>query len=119
MDNNSDRQKLFVTDADRMNGFKLYLSNTSIIPPEGPEGYLCYNDTEPGLPNITQTLSCNHLGQYVIYYQDSKGSLIGNESYNIIELCYVAIHGELCFRVYVHMLKNIFVFLLFNTWSTP
>ncbi|CAG2203352.1 unnamed protein product [Mytilus edulis] len=77
----------------RMNGFKLYLSNTSIIPPEGPEGYLCYNDTEPGLPNITQTISCNHLGQYVIYYQDSKGSLIGNKSYNIIELCYVAIHG--------------------------
>ncbi|XP_071159959.1 plexin-B2-like isoform X2 [Mytilus edulis] len=77
----------------RMNGFKLYLSNTSIIPPEGPEGYLCYNDTESGLPNITQTISCNHLGQYVIYYQDSKGSLIGNESYNIIELCYVAIHG--------------------------
>lgn len=91
-----------------MNGFKLYLSNTSIIPPEGPEGYLCYNDTEPGPPNITQTISCNHLGQYVIYYQDSKGSLMGNERYNIIELCYVAIHGELCFRIHFHMLKHIF-----------
>ncbi|XP_052080994.1 plexin-B2-like [Mytilus californianus] len=75
-----------------MDGFELYLSNTSIIPPEGPEGYLCYEDPDPGLPNITQTIPCNHLGQYVIYY-DRKGSLTGNESYNIIELCYVAING--------------------------
>ncbi|XP_063443557.1 uncharacterized protein LOC134724462 isoform X3 [Mytilus trossulus] len=70
----------------RMDGFKLYLTNTSVIP---PDGYLCYEDPDPGLPNITQTISCNKLGRYVIYYdttgQDGAGP--------IIELCYVAIIG--------------------------
>ncbi|XP_063443552.1 multiple epidermal growth factor-like domains protein 11 isoform X2 [Mytilus trossulus] len=70
----------------RMDGFKLYVSNTSTIP---PDGYLCYEDPDPGLPNITQTIPCNQLGQYVIYY-DTKPDI----SYGpIIELCYVAIYG--------------------------
>ncbi|XP_063418249.1 plexin-B2-like [Mytilus trossulus] len=78
--------------ADRMHGFELYLSNSSSIPPEGPKGYLCYKDLEPGPPNISQTIPCNHLGQYVIYF-DRKGSVKRNESFSVIELCYVGIHG--------------------------
>ncbi|XP_052071240.1 multiple epidermal growth factor-like domains protein 10 isoform X1 [Mytilus californianus] len=70
----------------RMDGFKLYVTNTSTIL---PNGYLCYEDPDPGLPNITQTIPCNQLGQYVIYY-DTKG----DSNYGpIIELCYVAING--------------------------
>ncbi|CAC5384280.1 unnamed protein product [Mytilus coruscus] len=96
----------------RMDGFKLYVSNTSNIP---PAGYLCYedpdNDTDlpnitqtipypdndTDLPNITQTIPCNQFGDYVIYY-DPKGSIeeYMNKSYPfqpIVELCYVAING--------------------------
>ncbi|XP_052087399.1 uncharacterized protein LOC127724469 [Mytilus californianus] len=74
----------------RMNGFKLYVTNTSTIP---PDGYLCYEDPDPGLPNLTQTIPCNQLGKYVIYYDD-KGTDEGKYVYGpIIELCYVAING--------------------------
>ncbi|XP_063399962.1 multiple epidermal growth factor-like domains protein 10 [Mytilus trossulus] len=73
----------------RMDGFKLYVTNISTIP---PDGYLCYEDPDPGLPNITQTIPCNQLGKYVIYYDD-KGS-DHNMRYigPIVELCYVAIN---------------------------
>ncbi|CAC5360075.1 unnamed protein product [Mytilus coruscus] len=76
--------------AHRMDGFKLYLTNASTIP---PVGYLCYEDTDPGYPNITQNIACNQLGQYVIYFDTSRsdeGSFISGP---IVELCYVAING--------------------------
>ncbi|CAG2255732.1 unnamed protein product [Mytilus edulis] len=76
--------------ADRMDGFKLYVTNTSTIT---PDGYLCYEDPDPGLPDITQTIPCNQLGQYVIYFDD-KGSKQRSEG-PIVELCYVAINGAL------------------------
>ncbi|XP_071169638.1 cell death abnormality protein 1-like [Mytilus edulis] len=76
--------------ARRMDGFQLYVTNTSNIP---PLGYLCYADTDPGFPDITQTISCNQIGNYVIYY-DTKGSDEGGSVPGpIIELCYVAING--------------------------
>ncbi|VDI06037.1 Hypothetical predicted protein, partial [Mytilus galloprovincialis] len=76
-----------------MDGFKLYVTNSSTIP---PDGYLCYEDPDPGLPNITQNIPCNQLGQYVIYY-DSKGSQENETFYigPIIELCYVAINDNI------------------------
>ncbi|CAC5421884.1 unnamed protein product [Mytilus coruscus] len=84
---NQSEQLAFAT---RMDGFKLYVTNTSAIP---PDGYLCYEDPDPGLPNTTQTIPCNQLGKYVIYY-DNKGSYEGTHFYGpIIELCYVAING--------------------------
>ncbi|CAC5417493.1 unnamed protein product [Mytilus coruscus] len=73
-----------------MDGFALYVTNTSTIP---PDGYLCYEDPDPGLPNITQTIPCNELGKYVIYY-NNKGSNDGSSVNGpIVELCYVAING--------------------------
>ncbi|XP_063399474.1 uncharacterized protein LOC134684090 [Mytilus trossulus] len=77
--------------ARRMDGFKLYVTNTSTIP---PDGYLCYEDPDPGLPNITMTIPCYELGKYVIYYDD-KGSVESNGRYDgpVVELCYVAING--------------------------
>ncbi|XP_063396089.1 uncharacterized protein LOC134680784 isoform X1 [Mytilus trossulus] len=71
--------------AHRMDGFKLYVTNTSTIP---PDGYLCYEDG-PGLPDLTQTIPCNQLGKYVIYYDTKKDDHEGP----VIELCYVAING--------------------------
>ncbi|XP_052080383.1 uncharacterized protein LOC127718405 isoform X2 [Mytilus californianus] len=77
----------------RMDGFKLYVTNTSTIP---PDGYLCYEDPNhfrPPYPDIHQTIPCNQLGKYVIYYDD-KGSDEVNVIYEpIVELCYVAING--------------------------
>lgn len=72
-----------------MNGFKIFVTNTSTIP---PDGYLCYEDPETGLPDITQTIPCNYLGKYVIYY-DNNGSQPVDKEGPIVELCYVAING--------------------------
>ncbi|XP_076111595.1 uncharacterized protein LOC143079627 [Mytilus galloprovincialis] len=73
----------------RMDGFKLYISNASTIPP--PDYDLCYKDPQ-GLPypEVTQTISCYQLGQYVIYYDDIVAS---GDHASFIELCYVAING--------------------------
>ncbi|XP_052080307.1 uncharacterized protein LOC127718329 [Mytilus californianus] len=75
----------------RMSGFKLYVTNTSTIP---PNGYLCYADPyPPSFPSITQTISCNQLGKYAVYYDNlgaDEGSVITEP---IVELCYVAING--------------------------
>lgn len=80
-----------------MAGFELYITNTSTIP---PNGYRCYKDPGPGLPSIIQTIPCNHLGKYVIYY-DTTGSIHDNVRFApIVELCYVALNGE--FNVYKH-----------------
>lgn len=77
-----------------MSGFELYVTNTSTIP---PVGYLCYRDVfslRPPYPNISQTIPCNQIGKYVIYY-DATGSEDGSNVYlPIVELCYVAIYGE-------------------------
>ncbi|CAC5360080.1 unnamed protein product [Mytilus coruscus] len=83
-------------DAQRMNGFKVYLSNTSTIT---SDNYLCYKDPYSPIgpyPNIIQTIPCNYLGKYVIYY-DNIGSDESSIVYEpIVELCYVAING--CFK---------------------
>ncbi|VDI05385.1 Hypothetical predicted protein [Mytilus galloprovincialis] len=83
----------------RMDGFKIYVTNTSTIP---PDGYLCYEDPDPGLPNITQTIPCFQLGKYVIYY-DTKGDGTYGTWGPTVELCYVVIkecppsyYGNLC-----------------------
>lgn len=80
---------LFITVAERLNGFKLYVTNSSNIP---PEGYLCYADPYPSpLPKIIQSIPCHNLGKYVIYYDTTGTTPYGP----IIELCYVAINGRL------------------------
>ncbi|XP_071159994.1 plexin A3-like [Mytilus edulis] len=76
----------------RMDGFELYVTNTSTIP---PDGYRCYEDPfSPNgpYPNITQTIPCNQLGKYVIYY-DKFGSNEDGIPLPVVELCYVAIDG--------------------------
>ncbi|CAC5377409.1 PLXND [Mytilus coruscus] len=94
--------KAFITDikiyyrenyAIRMSGFQLYVTNTSTIP---PDGYLCYEDhnsPQPPFPNTTQTIPCNQLGQYVIYYDNQGSDEISRVVLPVVELCYVAING--------------------------
>lgn len=75
-----------------MDGFKLYITNTSTIP---PTSYLCYEDPDPGVPKILQNISCNRLGQYVIYYDDKVDDVDKRENIgSVIELCYVSINGK-------------------------
>ncbi|CAC5417490.1 unnamed protein product [Mytilus coruscus] len=74
--------------AHRMDGFKLYVTNSSTIP---PDGYLCYEDPNPGLPNTTITIPCYQIGQYIIYYDTTGDDLSQNGP--LVELCYVAING--------------------------
>ncbi|VDI43610.1 Hypothetical predicted protein, partial [Mytilus galloprovincialis] len=89
--------------AKRMDGFQLYVTNTSNIP---PHGYRCYTDPHPGLPEITQTIHCNQLGKYVIYY-DEKGSDEGNFVPGpIVELCYVAINDNMASESLVSQYPN-------------
>ncbi|VDI32401.1 Hypothetical predicted protein, partial [Mytilus galloprovincialis] len=91
--------------ASRMDGFKLYVTNTSTIPPDSDA---CYEDGT-GLPDITQTIPCNQLGKYVIYYDD-KGSIASNgrDEGPIVELCYVAINDNVASDglVYLHPIAN-------------
>lgn len=78
-----------------MKGFKLYVTNTSAIP---PDGFLCYEDLGPDNPKITQNISCYQLGKYVIYYNTVEY----NTKTAIIELCYVAINGKFSSIVICH-----------------
>ncbi|XP_063402882.1 uncharacterized protein LOC134686925 [Mytilus trossulus] len=89
--------------ADRMDGFKLYVTNTTTTP---PNGYLCYEDHDPDLPDLTQTIPCNQLGKYVIYY-DTKGYTSRKEG-PIVELCYVAINDNVASDglVYLHPIAS-------------
>lgn len=81
-----------------MRGFKLYVSNTTTIP---PDGYLCYEDLSTSEPNVIQKIPCYQLGKYVIYYDDIGSKEI--DTYGpIVELCYVAINGMLKNTVYWH-----------------
>ncbi|CAG2245818.1 unnamed protein product [Mytilus edulis] len=76
-----------------MDGFKVYVTNTSTLP---PDGYLCYEDPfspRGPYPNITQTIPCNQLGQYVIYYDQYGSDETPNIIEPVVELCYVAING--------------------------
>ncbi|CAG2187327.1 PLXNB [Mytilus edulis] len=84
--------------ANRMNGSKLYVTNTSTIP---PVGYLCYEDPfspRGPYPNITQTIPCNQLGKYVIYYDNNGSDEASNIFLPVVELCYVAINGPVCYK---------------------
>jgi len=72
----------------------LYVSNSSI---SKTDGYLCYHDEEPDIPSVYQDRNCNHLGQYVIIYNERNESVNYPDAYYgdaILELCKVQIYGK-------------------------
>ena len=79
----------------RLAGYSLYVSNSSI---SKTDGYLCYHDEGPGLPSILQDRNCNHLGQYVIIYNErNETSSFNPDGYSpkaVLELCEVEIYGK-------------------------
>ena len=78
----------------RFAGYSLYVSNSSI---SKTNGYLCYHHEGPEIPSVYQDLSCNHLGQYVIIYNERNESVsYPNVYYDfaILMLCKVRIYGK-------------------------
>ena len=68
----------------------MYVSNSSI---SKTDGYLCYHHEGSGLPSVYQDRNCNHLGQYVIIYNErnetSSYNPVGYSPKAVLELCEV------------------------------
>jgi hypothetical protein len=85
---------IILTDRHRLAGYSWYVSNSST---STTDGYLCYHDTGPELPPIYQDVNCNHLWQFVIFYneRDEAGNdPAGYSAAAILELCHVEVNGK-------------------------
>ena len=77
----------------RLAGYSLFVSNSST---SKTDGYLCYHHTGTTLPDVFQNVTCNHLGQYVIFYNERKklgNNPAGYSNEVLIELCNVEVNG--------------------------
>jgi hypothetical protein len=78
----------------RFTGYSLYVSNSSI---SKTDGYLCYHHEGPEHPSADEDRNCNHLGQYVIIYNERNKTVTYPDTYTdfaILELCKVRIYGK-------------------------
>jgi hypothetical protein len=78
----------------RLAGYSVYVSNSRI---SKTDGYLCYHDEGSGLPSVYQDRYCNHLGQYVIIYNERNETVNYPDDYYdfaVLELCKVRIYGK-------------------------
>jgi hypothetical protein len=79
---------------DRLAGYSLHVSNSSI---SKTDDYLCYHHEGAGLPSADEDRNCNHIGQYVIIYNERNKTVPYPDTYNefaILELCKVRIYGK-------------------------
>jgi len=87
---------LYILALNRLAGYSLYISNSSTTK---TDGYLCYHHEGPDLPSELQNVNCNHLGQYVIIYNErnetSDYNPPGYSSESMLELCEVEVYGIL------------------------
>ncbi|CAC5379809.1 unnamed protein product [Mytilus coruscus] len=75
--------------ANRMNKFRLYLSNTTV---GARDAFLCYTDLGiSGYPDVTQDINCNNLTKNVYFFNRRSSARNGEGAF--VELCYVAIYG--------------------------
>jgi hypothetical protein len=84
----------YFADAYRLAGYSLFVSNSST---SKTDGYLCYHHTGTTLPAVFQNVKCNHLGQYVIFYNEREEDGKNHPRYSheaIIELCHVEVNGK-------------------------
>jgi hypothetical protein len=79
----------------RLAGYYVYISNSS---ESKTDGHLCYHDIGPKLPtSMLLNITCNHLGQYVIFYNERDEDGNNQQGYSneaIIELCHVEVNGK-------------------------
>ena len=89
---------LSISDFNRLAGYSLYISNSSITK---TDGYLCYHHTGPGLPSNLDNVTCNHIGQYVIIYNERNETSFynppGYSNESMLELCEVEVYGVVLF----------------------
>ena len=72
----------------------MYVSNSSI---SKTDGHLCYHHERPEIVSAYQDRNCNHLGQYVIIYNERSKTVNYpdiNNAHAILELCKVRIYGK-------------------------
>ena len=73
----------------------MYVSNSST---SKTDGYRCYHHKGPGVPTASQSVNCNHLGKYVIIYNERNRTVQYPAGWYttlaILELCKVRIHGK-------------------------
>ncbi|CAC5381245.1 Receptor-type tyrosine-protein phosphatase beta,Tyrosine-protein phosphatase non-receptor type 1,Receptor-type tyrosine-protein phosphatase R [Mytilus coruscus] len=68
-----------------MDNFSLVLTNGSTV--YDKLAVICYKDSEPGLPNITQDIACNMPAKQFFFFNKRE------TTYAYVELCYIEIHG--------------------------
>ena len=73
----------------RFAGYSLYISIPKM------DGYLCYYHKGPRLPSELQNVKCDHLGQYVIIYNERNETTDynppGYSNESMLELCDVEV----------------------------
>ena len=77
----------------RFSGYSVYISNSSITK---TDGYLCYHHEGPNHPTKLENVTCNHLGQYVIIYNERNKTTDyppGYSNETMLELCEVEVYG--------------------------
>ncbi|CAG2233769.1 unnamed protein product [Mytilus edulis] len=75
--------------SDRMNAFRLYLSNDTV---SDRDAFLCYTDQKiAGTPDVTQDINCNSLTKNVYFFNRRLSARNGEGAF--VELCYIAIYG--------------------------
>ena len=83
----------YIAALSRFAGYSLYISNSSTTK---TDGYLCYHHEGPDLLSELQNVNCDHLGQYVIIYNERNETTdynlprYSNES--MLELCEVEVY---------------------------
>ena len=85
---------IILTDRHRLAGYSLYVSNSST---STTDSHLCYHDKGPELPPVYQDVNCNHLRQFVIFYneRDEGGNNpAGYSTEAILELCHIEVNGK-------------------------
>ncbi|VDI41654.1 Hypothetical predicted protein, partial [Mytilus galloprovincialis] len=74
---------------DRMNGFRLNLSNDTV---PARDAFICYTDQHiAGKPDVTQDINCNRLTKNVYFFNRRSSTRNGEGAF--VELCYIAIYG--------------------------
>ena len=84
----------YIAALSRFVGYSLYISNSSTTK---TDGNLCYHHEGPGLRCKLKNVNCNHLGRYVIIYNEQNETTEynppGYSNVSMLEPCEVAVYG--------------------------
>ncbi|CAC5406999.1 unnamed protein product [Mytilus coruscus] len=78
-----------------MDNFSLILTNGSTVYDES--AVLCYKDSKPGIPHITQERACNIPAKQFFFFNRRENTMA------FVELCYIEIHGKMLSSLSMNM----------------